>query len=753
MKSVVFSLLLTAVAASAGARYQDPWARPSREPEDPAPDVSTRRLAPLWRQFLRAANGGDVEGSAAAFGRLADELGRQSRPLIAEIMKEYGGRNPSDQEIRRMRRRLWREYALRNADDPRAHIGLGDASVGDDYVFAVLSYSRAIDLGAQTPGVYYGRGLAADRAGDHELAHFDAQRALAMDPKDARAEALVKLTTGRPSDVRIDLKTGKTRAASGAGPPPGLVSAGAGRPVEPGAARVEKTVVTPEGRATTQTPVARSDALSASAQKSLRMGDAEAALRAAIAAVSLNPLNARAHNLLATARLRKGDSKGALTSAERALAIDPNNAGALVTKSWAESGLGKYDRALTAAERALAQDPMNAFAHAGKARAYGGLGKREEMVDALSNAARLDPRFSGVAENAARLPKGADTELLFSGIMDARKPYREKKDAESGAGRLLGMILATLAGGVLIALGVSHILSSESRGKIGSTISNLIRRREASGEPPHGGSIDQFELGKVLATGGMGVVYEAVDTALGRKVAVKKMRGEIRDDPKLRAAFLKEANLLGRLLHPNIVQIYTVVEKGPDLYLVFEFVPGRTLKEILAQRGALELRQALGVLQGVCAALDYAHTRLIIHRDVKLENFMLTDDGTVKVMDFGLARHAPDAMKTMASTIWGTPAYMAPEAEEGEIRVESDLFALGVCLYELTTGKTPFSGTPGAMYKAKDAGKFDPPTALNPALPAGLDAFMKKALAPKAADRFRNAKEFWAALQTLAPKA
>jgi len=745
MKSIAFSLILAASPALAAGGYQDPLANPSGSTQGTVPDLTTETLAPLWKQFMKAANSGDIDGSVNAFGLFSDELGRQSRPLIREMMKEYR-KGASDPEVRRMRRRLWREYAMRNATDPDAHIGLGDASVGDDYVFAVLSYSRAIDMGSQSPGVFYGRGLAADRAGDHELANMDARRSLAMNPNDKRASALAKLTRGRPSAIRIDLQSGETYKPTQAGGNEGAAGLVAG----PGAgagAPVQNTVVTPNRGSAPQTSIQRSDALTASAQKSMRMGDAEAALRTARQAISLNPKNARAHNLLATSQLRRGNALGALRAANAALRIDPNNGNALVTQSWAQSGLGKYDRALTAAEQALSEDPMNAFAHAGKARAHGGLGERDKMVDALGTAARLDPRFSHVAENAARLPKDSDTELLFAGVFDSRKAYKPEKK-KSKLNHTLVLIASSIIGAIFIALG---LISSKE--KVAGTISNLLRRRRDSDDPPVGGSLDQYELGTVLATGGMGVVYEGLDTKLRRKVAVKKMRGEIRDDPKLRQGFLKEANLLGRLQHPNIIQIYTVIEKGPDLYLIFEFVDGETLKDILAKHGALPFDQTLGVLQGVCEALHYAHTRLIIHRDLKLENIMLTAEGSVKIMDFGLARHAPDATKTMASTIWGTPAYMAPEAEEGEIRAESDLFALGVCLYELSTGTTPFTGTPGAMYKAKDAGRFKPPNEIKPSLPPELNAFMKKALAPKPADRFRKAPEFWEALAAIATKA
>jgi len=247
----------------------------------------------------------------------------------------------------------------------------------------------------------------------------------------------------------------------------------------------------------------------------------------------------------------------------------------------------------------------------------------------------------------------------------------------------------------------------------------------------------------------MGVVYEAVDAGLGRRVAIKKMRGEIRDDPKLRGRFLDEARLTAALRHPNIVQIHSILDEGRELYLVFEYVEGRTLKELLGAEKRLSWPRSLEVTRGACAALEYAHAKGVVHRDLKPENLMLDKEGRLKVMDFGLARYAPEPTQTVATTIWGPPAYIAPEAEEGDIRPQSDLYSLAVCLDEFGVGKPPFSGGPGNMFVAKTKGDFIPPTRARPELPDGFDAFTKRALAPRPDARFPSAQSFREALDRL----
>jgi serine/threonine-protein kinase len=252
-----------------------------------------------------------------------------------------------------------------------------------------------------------------------------------------------------------------------------------------------------------------------------------------------------------------------------------------------------------------------------------------------------------------------------------------------------------------------------------------------------------------LGIGGMGIVYEATDNALARRVAIKKMRDEIRTDPVECRRFLAEARTVASLHHPNIVDIYSIVEDSGDIYLVFEYVDGRTVSQLIGDSGPLAFVDAQRIMKAVCAAVDYAHAQGIIHRDLKLANIMVSADGRTKVMDFGVARQAQEALTKIAqtNTIVGTPPYMAPEQEQGTVRRESDVFALGVCFYEMLTGRFPFAGQGAGMLLNKVNGKFDLLSQVAPGMPAGLDEIMAKAISPDPEKRYRTAGDFYSALQ------
>ncbi len=246
----------------------------------------------------------------------------------------------------------------------------------------------------------------------------------------------------------------------------------------------------------------------------------------------------------------------------------------------------------------------------------------------------------------------------------------------------------------------------------------------------------------------MGVVYEARDKALDRRVAIKRMREEIRSDPNERRRFVQEARAVAALNHTNVVSLYQILERDDDVYLVFEYVHGRTLAEQLS-RGSMRFPDARKIMRSVCAAVEHAHRHKVIHRDLKPSNIMLTEEGGVKVMDFGVARQAAST-KMLTNTIVGTPPYMAPEQEQGLVRAESDVFALGVVLFEMLTGQLPFSGQGAGMLLNKINGKHEQASKLarQPA-PAGLDAVLDKALAADPDKRFRSPAELMAALDGL----
>ncbi len=249
-----------------------------------------------------------------------------------------------------------------------------------------------------------------------------------------------------------------------------------------------------------------------------------------------------------------------------------------------------------------------------------------------------------------------------------------------------------------------------------------------------------LEMRRLIAEGGMGQIYEAFDPVLHRRVAIKKMRPEISADSAGRELFLKEARIVAGLRHPNIVEIFSVVDAGGELCLVFEYLEGTPLDDLL-QAGPLPAPECRRILGAVCAALEFAHGRQVLHRDLKPANVMVGLQGDVKVMDFGIARQAATTLSRLSpGSICGTLSYMAPEQHLGVEKRPADLYALGVTAYQMLTGRLPF-GEDRPLPK-KERMEFASPSSLMPGAGAEADAFMAKALASKPENRFGRAAEF-----------
>jgi formylglycine-generating enzyme required for sulfatase activity/dienelactone hydrolase/predicted Ser/Thr protein kinase len=253
------------------------------------------------------------------------------------------------------------------------------------------------------------------------------------------------------------------------------------------------------------------------------------------------------------------------------------------------------------------------------------------------------------------------------------------------------------------------------------------------------GTISHYRIEGELGQGGMGVVYRAVDTKLGRPVAIKMLPGLAADDAERYQRFVREAQAASALNHPNIVTIYEIGEAEGRTFIAMELVDGRTLKEILADRSAgMPVPEALHVAEGIAAALAVAHTHGIVHRDIKPANVVITPDGRAKVLDFGLAKVTPRSADdltitgmTRPGTVLGTVAYMSPEQAEGKpVDARTDVFSLGAVLYEMLTGRRPFAGSSDAALVSAIL-KDDPPplTALRPDVPPGVIALVTRALA------------------------
>jgi serine/threonine-protein kinase len=253
---------------------------------------------------------------------------------------------------------------------------------------------------------------------------------------------------------------------------------------------------------------------------------------------------------------------------------------------------------------------------------------------------------------------------------------------------------------------------------------------------------DRYKLGEMIGTGGMADVYVAEDTRLARQVAVKVLRSDLARDPSFVARFRKEALAAAALNHPGIVAVYDSGEE-PAPYIVMELISGHTLRELIHKGERVPLKRALEIGEGILAALEYSHQEGIVHRDIKPANIMITDHGDVKVMDFGIARALADLGATLTSTwnIVGTAQYLSPEQALGEVAdLRSDLYSTGCLLYEVLTGKPPFTGeTPVSIAYQHVSGQLIPPSAIVSELPAGIDTLLSVALAKNPDDRYQSA--------------
>lgn len=258
---------------------------------------------------------------------------------------------------------------------------------------------------------------------------------------------------------------------------------------------------------------------------------------------------------------------------------------------------------------------------------------------------------------------------------------------------------------------------------------------------------ERYELGAMIGTGGMADVYLAQDVRLNRQVAIKILRSDLARDPSFVTRFNKEALSVAALNHPGIVSVYDSGKEdspsGAMPYIVMEYVEGKTLREIVNKGERFALNRAVELAEGILIALQYSHKNGIIHRDIKPGNIMITDNGDVKVMDFGIARALADTGATMTSTwnIIGTAQYLSPEQATGtQADARSDLYSVGCLLYELLAGRPPFTGdTPVAIAYQHVSGPLIPITEIQESLDPALNAFFSIALAKDANERYQSA--------------
>ncbi|MCI8589857.1 MAG: protein kinase [Clostridiales bacterium] len=253
----------------------------------------------------------------------------------------------------------------------------------------------------------------------------------------------------------------------------------------------------------------------------------------------------------------------------------------------------------------------------------------------------------------------------------------------------------------------------------------------------------RYQISKVIGVGGMSVVFEAYDNVMKRTVAVKMLKDEIAHDTQSVKRFINESKAVAMLSHPNIVKIYDVSVKENRKYIVMERVEGITLKNYLNKKGTLGLREMLQYTEQILLALEHAHAKGIVHRDIKPQNILLLKNGVIKVADFGIAKLPNVETVTMTDKAIGTVYYISPEQASGKkVDRRSDIYSLGVLMYEMCTGQLPFmaeSPVSVALMHVKDQPKR--PSELSPALPKGLEQIILGAMEKKPDKRIQSASQ------------
>ena len=384
-------------------------------------------------------------------------------------------------------------------------------------------------------------------------------------------------------------------------------------------------------------------------------------------------------------------------------------------------GQKNYEDVIYSAGQAIATAPQDARAYILRAGAYLNQKNYERAQLDIDTALKLNSS----SRLAKKIKKELDEQLAKE--QGAKPKPTEKKPIPSWLIIYVGVIL----------LGLSLFVYFRYE--------DLLHRKKTSFSRKESEIKNQYDFIRQIGEGGMGKVYEAYDKTLKRKVAIKRVRPELVRSAYVREQFLSEARMVALLRHPNIVEIYTVIESESSLYLVFEYVDGQTLETRLDIDGRIPFSEAKALFKCVCEGLKYAHAQDIIHCDLKPGNIMILEGGKAKVMDFGVAKKLDN--QTGARTVAGTPAYMAPEQQRGFMRKQSDVYSLALCLYEALVGQVPWTVKGFDIAKKK----IVPASKLAPHVPVAVDQVLEDALKEDPKERIQSIEEFWNRLSVIEP--
>jgi len=603
-----------------------------------------------------------------------------------------------------------------------------------NYEMAAQAATAAIRLDPENTEAYKNRAMARMSLRDRKGAIEDVRRAMELDPQDESSKLLSALVASKKSVTSLkSLSLLQEMRGSGGGD--GVLARREGA-FQSGDQVLEASLQNAPSAGQQPVDYVKSMSYAKTAASKNALRDYDAAVRYASMAILKNPGNTGAYLERASASNSLGRYEDAIRDTTDIINRDPSNVQALNMRAWALNRKGMAKEAESDVNRAIDINPGFADTWVNRALVYEKQGDYKRMLEDYRQAALLNGEYGGRFQDAVAQYSGKVTGFSY----DPVPPAAAGGPGNGGMTRFLVLLGFTLTGGLLVALGLIHIFASsrEKAAVAGRTppldvlAPSIFYEGVASGK---------YKIERKLGEGGMGIVYEALDQSLGRKVAIKKMNEEIKVNEREKRRFLEEARTLAMLHHPNIVEIHTIFEEGEDIYLVCEHVDGMSLEKLVEKEVRLPFERARAMFCEAAKALSYAHSKNVIHMDMKLSNIMISSDNEVKVMDFGLARRMKESLARVSSReVVGSPAYMPPEQDLGVSSKESDIYAMGICLYETLTGELPFKG-PDFHYQ-KERMLYRPAGEVVAGLPQAVDAFIARALSPEPEKRFQSAAEF-----------
>ncbi len=642
-------------------------------------------------------------------------------------------------------------------DNPAVRTAAADYyNSNKDFPKAEKSASEAIRLDDKAPDAYKARALARASLDDRKGAIADIKEAMSIDPQDESArvlDALLESKKSVPTLKSISSVEEIKKALGGEEGDGAAVAAGGAEFGSISGATASSQGQPAGGEAVPPVPdFAASRAYLKTAAVKNNLGDYKNAERYATMAIQADPSDYEAYLERANAYNLMGRYDDAVRDASLVIAKQPDNIQAYNMRAWALNRKGQAGPAVSDASRAIDLNPGYADAWFNRALAYQKQGDYKRMLEDFKQAASLSGSYSSryqdaVAQYGPLVP--AFAAAAARGATGGKAAGAHPGQGGSPLRRFLVLLFFTLTGGGLVAAGLLHIMAVRPA-QAGSAAPRSTHPDVLSPSVFYEGvATGKYRIERKLGEGAMGVVYEATDQSLGRKVAIKKMGDEIKVNEREKQRFLEEARTVALLHHAGIVEIYTIFEEEGDIYLVFEHVDGMTLDKLLDKEARVSPDKAFAMFREVADALAYAHSKNVVHRDLKLSNIMISSEGAVKMMDFGLASRMRESMARLTNReVVGSPAYMAPEQELGSASEQSDLYSLGVCLYESLTGVLPFPGPD--FHQQKNRMTFQRVSEVLPDLPKAVDSVIERCLAPDPESRFRSAEEFRRALDEIA---